>query len=187
MTWCLPQRFPPWTILNALCHAEPPGSTIAGDFTGTQPGHGCPTEPTFPGCSRKIHQQFSWSSASPQSRVMAAAINPKLRLEKSQLGWFGFKPPCAHIWVLQWAQEPAQGSPHRNPAPGIGTTLLGLPWQYLQFCHVLKPHKTPVSNCAVLPVLLSVLLGSQISTEAHCNSVCQGLNFYPSLQNFPSW
>lgn len=74
MTWCLPQRFPPWTILNALCHAEPPGSTIAGDFTGTQPGHGCPTEPTFPGCSRKIHQQFSWSSASPQSRAMAAAI-----------------------------------------------------------------------------------------------------------------
>lgn len=57
-----------------------------------------------------------------------------------------------------------------------------LHWQYLQFCHVLKPHTNLHVQLCSVTMLLLVLLGPQTWTEAHCNSVCWGLHFYlPTL------
>lgn len=171
VTCCLPQGFPPWFILNAWCCAEPAGSTT-GVSVGIRAGPGCPTPLTLSWIQQQDPAAAQLEQSLSSEHSCDCCHSPRLRLDKSQL-WF-----CAHIWALQWAQGPAQGSPRGNPAPGTGSTLLGLCWLYLQFCHVPKPHTNLSVQLGSFTMLLSVLLGPQTGTEARCNSVCQGLHFY---------
>lgn len=128
------------------------GAPLLGISLGIKPGHGCPTMFPFPGSSRKIHRQFSWSSASEQSRAVAAAITqsqgqaeageaPGLVLSHSEL-IFG---PCSeHRRQHEAAHVEMQ-------LQALAAPCWAFTDQNLPFCQCWSHTQTCVSNWAGLP------------------------------------